>query len=42
MLPERVAQCRDAGAYGIAVMGPIMRDPGMVPDYLAALSEVLT
>lgn len=32
--PETVAECRTAGAYGVAVMGPIMRDPSLVPAYL--------
>ena len=35
--PGDVAACRAAGAYGVAVMGPVMRDPGLVPGYLAAL-----
>jgi thiamine monophosphate synthase len=42
VLPEHVAECVQAGAYGIAVMGPVLRDPTVVADYLAALSEVTT
>jgi thiamine monophosphate synthase len=37
VLPERVADCRAAGAYGVAVMGPIMKDPSLVPAYLKEL-----
>jgi hypothetical protein len=40
VLPERVAPCLEAGAYGVAVMGPVLRDPPIVAAYLAALSEV--
>ncbi|GAA1757904.1 thiamine phosphate synthase [Luedemannella helvata] len=40
VLPEHVADCRRAGAYGVAVMGPAMRDPAIVAAYLAALAEV--
>jgi len=40
VLPERVAACRAAGAYGVAVMGPVMRNPGVVRKYLDALAEV--
>jgi thiamine monophosphate synthase len=40
VLPEHVATCRDAGAHGVAVMGPVMRDPQIVPQYLAALEQV--
>jgi thiamine monophosphate synthase len=40
VLPEHVAACRQAGAYGVAVMGPVLRDPPIVAAYLAALSEV--
>ena len=32
-----VPGCLAAGAYGVAVMGPVMRDPALVPAYLAAL-----
>jgi len=35
--PHDVAACRAAGAYGVAVMGPVMRDPRLVAAYLAAL-----
>ena len=35
-----VAGCVNAGARGVAVMGAIMRDPGIVAAYLAALAEV--
>ena len=35
--PADVPGCLTAGARGIAVMGPIMRDPGTVPTFLAAL-----
>jgi thiamine-phosphate pyrophosphorylase len=38
--PVDVAGCLAAGAYGIAVMGPVMRDPAIVSQYLAQLSEV--
>ena len=42
VLPEHVASCRAAGAYGVAVMGPLMRDPHLVSRYLDALAEVAT
>jgi len=35
--PDQVAGCRAAGAHGVAVMGGVMRDPGVVHDLLAAL-----
>ncbi len=35
--PEDAASCLRAGAHGIAVMGPVMRDPARVADHLAAL-----
>jgi thiamine monophosphate synthase len=35
--PADVAACLAAGAWGVAVMGPVMRDPGRVAAYLAAL-----
>jgi thiamine monophosphate synthase len=35
--PDDVAACLAVGAHGVAVMGPVMRDPGLVPAYLAAL-----
>ena len=37
--PADVPGCLAAGARGIAVMGPVMRDPRIVPAYLAALEE---
>jgi len=40
VLPEHVASCRAAGAYGVAVMGPVMRDPQIVSRYLDTLAEV--
>ena len=39
VMPEHVAECVQAGAYGIAVMGPVLRDPTIVTAYLAALPE---
>jgi thiamine-phosphate pyrophosphorylase len=39
VLPERVGLCLRAGAYGIAVMGPVLNDPPIVAAYLAALSS---
>jgi thiamine monophosphate synthase len=39
--PGDVAVCLAAGAYGVAVMGPVMRDPGLVAAYLTALADVL-
>jgi thiamine-phosphate pyrophosphorylase len=35
--PENVAECLAAGAYGVAIMGPVMRDPSIVVDYLKEL-----
>jgi len=35
--PSSVAECLAAGAYGVAVMGPILRDPSLVPAYLKEL-----
>lgn len=37
--PPDVAGCLDAGAAGVAVMGPIMRTPQLVTAYLAALQK---
>lgn len=37
--PPDVADCLAAGAAGIAVMGPVMRRPRLVADYLAALQQ---
>ncbi|RZU33886.1 thiamine phosphate synthase [Blastococcus saxobsidens] len=34
--PDDVAGCLAAGAHGVAVMGPVMRDPALVAEYLAA------
>jgi len=42
VLPEHVASCRAAGARGVAVMGPLMRDPRLVSQYLDVLAEVAT
>ncbi len=36
--PQQVGDCLRAGASGIAVMGPVMRDPTCVASYLAALT----
>ena len=38
MRPDDVAGCRAAGAHGVAVMGPAMRDPSVVRRYLTALA----
>ncbi|MQA35899.1 thiamine phosphate synthase, partial [Modestobacter roseus] len=35
--PDDVAGCLAAGAHGVAVMGPVMREPAVVGAYLAAL-----
>lgn len=35
--PDDVAGCLAAGARGVAVMGPLMREPGLLPGYLTAL-----
>lgn len=40
--PEHVADCLSAGARGVAVMGPIMREPHRVTDFLTALGSGLT
>jgi thiamine-phosphate diphosphorylase len=37
--PDRVAACRAAGAYGVAVMGAVMREPSIVADFLSALES---
>ncbi|WP_448615194.1 thiamine phosphate synthase [Modestobacter sp. URMC 112] len=37
--PDDVPGCLAAGAVGVAVMGPVMRDPGSAAAYLAALEE---
>ena len=36
--PNDVAGCLAAGAHGVAVMGPVMRDPAIAGRYLAALA----
>jgi len=38
VLPEHVPDLLAAGAAGVAVMGPVMRDPAAVRDYLIALA----
>jgi thiamine-phosphate pyrophosphorylase len=38
VLPDDVPGCLAAGAYGVAVMGPVMRDPRIVAEYLAAMA----
>jgi thiamine-phosphate pyrophosphorylase len=38
--PADVPACRAAGAHGVAVMGPVMRDPGLAAAYLAALPDL--
>jgi thiamine-phosphate pyrophosphorylase len=38
--PADVAACLAAGAHGVAVMGPVMRDPQLVAGYAAALTDV--
>jgi thiamine-phosphate pyrophosphorylase len=35
--PDSVPECLAAGAYGVAVMGPVLRTPAVVADYLARL-----
>ena len=40
--PGDVADCLRAGASGIAVMGPVMRDPALVSGYLAAVDAAVT
>ncbi len=40
VMPKHAAECLEAGAYGIAAMGPVLRDPTVVAAYLTALSEV--
>lgn len=37
--PPDVASCLAAGAAGVAVMGPLMRTPELVPAYLSALRQ---
>ena len=38
--PDDVRGCRAAGAHGVAVMGAVMREPGLVRRYLAELEEL--
>jgi thiamine-phosphate diphosphorylase len=38
--PAGVPACRAAGAYGVAVMGAVMREPHAVADFLRALTTV--
>src|SRR6185369_17264850 len=40
VLPADVPACLAAGARGVAVMGPVMREPRLVVEYLARLSAV--
>jgi thiamine-phosphate pyrophosphorylase len=40
VLPADVPACLAAGARGVAVMGPVMREPRLVVEYLACLSAV--
>ena len=40
--PEHVSPCLSGGARGVAVMGPVMRNPSLVAEYLAALDPDLT
>ena len=37
---DDVPACLGAGAYGVAVMGPLMRRPEAAADYAAAVTEV--
>lgn len=37
--PGDVSGCLAAGAYGVAVMGAVMRDPRSVGDYVSALQD---
>ena len=39
--PADVPACRAAGAYGVAVMGPVMRDPSATARYLSALASTV-
>ncbi|MCU1619973.1 MAG: thiamine monophosphate synthase [Modestobacter sp.] len=39
--PDDVAGCLAAGAWGIAVMGGVMRDPSTVRDHLAAVAAAV-
>jgi len=37
--PDAVPECLEAGAYGVAVMGPILRSPTIVTEYLERLPQ---
>jgi thiamine-phosphate diphosphorylase len=39
VVPDAVPDCLAAGAYGVAVMGPILRSPVIVTEYLERLSR---
>lgn len=39
--PDDVRACLAAGAHGVAVMGPLMRDPQLAAAYVAALTDAL-
>ena len=39
VLPGHVEACLSVGAAGVAVMGPLMREPALAADYLAALGQ---
>jgi thiamine-phosphate pyrophosphorylase len=39
--PDDVAGCLAAGAWGVAVMGGVMRDPSTVRDHLAAVAAAV-
>jgi thiamine-phosphate pyrophosphorylase len=39
VMPDSVPDCLAAGAYGVAVMGPILRSPMVVTEYLERLSR---
>jgi len=40
--PPDVPACLEAGAHGVAVMGPVMQEPQIVAAYLAELQQVPT
>ncbi|MBM7806677.1 thiamine-phosphate pyrophosphorylase [Geodermatophilus bullaregiensis] len=42
VVPADVPALMAAGAHGVAVMGPVMRDPSVVAGYLAALTSAVT
>jgi thiamine-phosphate pyrophosphorylase len=37
VMPDSVPECLAAGAYGVAVMGPVLRSPALVTEYLERL-----